>query len=935
VADAPDGVLNLTINGHQVQTPPGRMLIDVAEENDVFVPRFCYHPGLESVAACRMCLVQIEGGKRPLEPACATQVADGMVVHTDSPIAVDAQKAVLELLLINHPLDCPICDRGGECPLQDQTLQFGPGATRYVDEKRHFPKPIPISELVMLDRERCVLCWRCARFSEEIAGDPFIDLMDRGSLTQINVAKDKPFDSYFSGNTIQICPVGALTSRSYRFLSRPWDLDAKATTCSYCSVGCPISIEHRSNEVLRAQALPNDNVNQFWICDKGRFGHRYVSHPERLKAPLVLEYSGEGGGKVFVEPTWDQALGRIADRLKETLEARGPSAAGFIGGSHATNEDQFAASRFFREVVGTNNLDFRTFDAGYPYELLSRNGITGSTAAFDDLDSAKAILWFGPDPKEELPVAYLRLRRAAGKGARIVVVHSRRTSLSSLGVDLRVPPGREAELLDALSKDSGSVEGIDPLLIAEARSALSQGQVVVCAGPQFVGRSSDASIASLAALIGKLDAKLLLLVPNANSQGALDMGLSPHLAAGHAPAGSPGMDARWMLQAAVAGDLEFLWIMGADLLTDFPDFKLADAALRSDCFVVVSELFPTETARSADIVLPALAFAEKEGTFTNLERRIQKVNPAVTPLGIARADWQIFSDLAHRMGADWGWHSSADIAVAIAGLPTHQGFSWEHLNQPPAPVRKQVVMTAAQTAAWPLSWELREVDAKRRSGWIWGVAPEAAPSGQVDRAGPEADAGRPHAPRHFVPSAQSGVATEAAPSEQVGRAGPEADAGRPHAPHHFVPSAQAYPGAVESFGPSQSLEATPAAASSFLRSESGAASSAGGFGGGFPLLLLSSRLIYDEGAMVSRSPELHSVTLEAFVELHPEDAAARGLVDGEKVTISSPRGSLQVVLRILADAPRGCAFVPFDQPGGGANVLMDAAQGQDFVEVGQ
>jgi NADH-quinone oxidoreductase subunit G len=847
VADAPDGVFNLTINGREVQTAPGRMLIDVAEENDVFVPRFCYHPGLESVAACRMCLVQIEGGKRPLEPACATQVADGMVVHTDSQIAVDAQKAVLELLLINHPLDCPICDRGGECPLQDQTLTFGPGATRYVDEKRHFPKPIPISELVMLDRERCVLCWRCVRFSEEIAGDPFIDLMDRGSLTQINVAKDKPFDSYFSGNTIQICPVGALTSRSYRFLSRPWDLDAKATTCSYCSVGCPISIEHRSNEVLRAQALPNDNVNQFWICDKGRFGHRYVSHPERLKAPLVLEFSGGEGGKVFTEPTWDQALGRIADRLKRTLEERGPGAVGFIGGSHATNEDQFAASRFFREVVGTNNLDFRTFDAGYPYEILARNGITGSTATFDDLDSAKAILWFGPDPKEELPVAYLRLRRAVGKGARIVVVHPRRTSLSSLGIDLRVAPGGEAGLLDALGNELSSVEGIDPALLAGARAALSQGQVVVCAGPQFAGRDMRDAVGSLGALVEKLDAKLLLLVPNANSQGALDMGLSPHSAAGHSPVEASGMDVRRMLEAAVAGDLEFLWIMGADLLTDFPDSRLADAALRSDCFVVVSELFPTETARSADIVLPALAFAEKEGTFTNLERRIQKVNPAVAPQGIARADWQIFSDLASRMGAGWGWHSSADIAAAIAELPTHQGFSWDLLNQPPAPVRKQVVMTAAQTAAWPLSWELREVDAKRRSGWIWDLPAER----------PTTAEGRPSAPL-----SEGGTEDE-----------------------------------------------------------------------GFPLVLLSSRLIYDGGQMVSRAPELHNVTPEAFLELHPDEAGAWGLVEGEKVKVSSARGSLEIVLRVSADTPKGCAFVPFDQPGGGANVLMDAAQPRDFVEV--
>ncbi|HLF69470.1 MAG TPA: 2Fe-2S iron-sulfur cluster-binding protein, partial [Actinomycetota bacterium] len=387
-----NGQVRLTIDDQVIDTLPGRMLIDVAEEHGVFVPRFCYHPGLESVAACRMCLVEIEGGKRPLEPACATQIAQGMVVHTKSETAEAAQKAVLEMLLINHPLDCPICDRGGECPLQDQTMAFGPGTSRYMEEKRHFKKPLPISDLVLLDRERCVLCWRCVRFCDEVSGDRFIDLMDRGSHTQINIAEEKPFDSYFSGNTIQICPVGALTSSSYRFLSRPWDLKKSSTVCSHCSVGCPISLEHRDGEVLRAQALPNEEVNSFWNCDKGRFGHRYVSHPERLRSPSVRQPSG------MKPASWTVALDRIANTLKNISASSGPQAIGLIGGSRATNEDLYAAATFFRETIGTNNLDFRTFDADFPYEHLAVAGFAGSTASLNDLDDAGVILWVGPDP---------------------------------------------------------------------------------------------------------------------------------------------------------------------------------------------------------------------------------------------------------------------------------------------------------------------------------------------------------------------------------------------------------------------------------------------------------------------------------------------------------------------------------------------------------
>lgn len=872
-----NGEVTLTINGREVSAASGRLLIDVAEEHEVFVPRFCYHPGLESVAACRMCLVEIEGSKRPLDPACVTYVADGMAVSTNSKVAVEAQEAVLEMLLINHPLDCPICDRGGECPLQDQALRFGPGSSRYIDEKRHFTKPIPISDLVMLDRERCVLCWRCVRFSEEIAGDPFIDLLDRGSQTQVNTAGGHPFDSYFSGNTIQICPVGALTAQPYRFLSRPWDLEVAQSVCSFCSVGCPITLEERGGEILRAQALPNESVNSFWNCDKGRFGHHYISHRERLKAPLVRRY--EDSVPKYEEVSWEAALAQLAAKIEEVAREHGPDSVGFIGGSHATNEDLFAASRFFREVVRTPNLDFRTFDGGFEYQRLS-GGIVGSSASLDDLDEAKSILWFGPDPKEELPVLYLRLRRAAARGARLVVVHPRRISLSPLGIHLRSAPGTEARTIEALS-DPDSQIGIDQKSMKAAREALSDGPVVVCAGQPFIGRSIPGALDALRTLVESLpEARLLLCVPNSNSQGAIDMGVFPTLQAGHRPV-SPGMNTGQMLAAAREGRIKFLWIMGADVVSDFIDARLADEALASESFLVVSELFPTETARSADVILPAAALGEKEGSVTNLERRIQKIAPSVAAPGIARSDWWIFSDLAAHMGHRWDWASPADVAASIAKkVPSHAGFSWDKIEPPVLPRPRAGTRPGAN--AWPLSWELRAVDATRRKGLIWPA-----------------------------PHNESG-ATSAGPEEGLARATEGED------------SKGTDLGALRKLGEegsSRSLGQEPSDGSSEITSSE------------YPLMLLVARALYDNGQMVSRSPELAAVTPEPFVELHPDEAESRGVNEGQMVSVVSPRSSVRVKVKISVDTPPGAAFMLFDQPGVRANVLMELGKEANFVEV--
>lgn len=824
---APETV-SVTINGREVAAEKGRLLIDVAEEIGTFVPRFCYHPGMKSVAVCRMCLVQIDGMPK-LQPACATPVADGMVVHTDSEPAAGAQKDMLELLLINHPLDCPICDRAGECPLQDQTYAHGPGSSRYVEEKRTYEKALAISDLVVLDRERCVLCWRCVRFSDEIAGDRFIQLVDRGDGTQILNFADDAFDSVFSGNTIQICPVGALTSKPYRFVSRPWDLQTAPSVCEHCSVGCPITNEARAGNLVRRQALPNEQVNDFWICDKGRFAYHYVSSDDRLQTPFIR---GEEG---HASATWAEAIERIAEGLKDK------SRIGVIAGGHLPTEDAYAISKLARDVLGTNDIDARLQDEGAPYELaLERLGVAGSTATIEDLKAARTVVYVGPDPKEVLPVLYLHLHTGVrDRHQKLLVVSPAPTSLDVHAARVsRSAPADEAAAIAALRPD------ID-------------GDVVLCWTPA-TGGDGTASFSELLRLADELGGKVLVCPPHAGSQGMLDMGVHPGLLPGHRVAPDPGRGTRAILEAAAAGELDALLLFGADLLADLPDRALAAKALESGVFTVVAELFATDTAMQADVILPAAAAPEREGTFTNLERRLQKIEPLMTPPGAAREVWKACAAIASALGTDLGWATVADVWADIkANVPTHadvdldrltqeaplpqpfdeQGFEGEHpeplrMSGPggmyPKGYRSGAPFHTGQN--WPLSWELRAFEAKQRPGFVF-PAPERNGSGEA--------------------------------SEVV----------RPPR----VP------------------------------------------GDGFELL--TTRLIYDEGQMVSRSAALRNLQSEPFVLINGVDATELGIENGDDVVLSG--AGAEVTLRARVDGvAAGCVLVPYDQNGLRANTLM-------------
>uniref|UniRef100_UPI001C240256 NADH-quinone oxidoreductase subunit G n=1 Tax=Nocardia alni TaxID=2815723 RepID=UPI001C240256 len=445
-------LVNVTIDGSTIGVPPGTLVIRAAELVGIQIPRFCDHPLLDPVGACRQCLVEIEGQRKPAA-SCTITVTDGMVVHTQltSAAAQKSQEGVMELLLINHPLDCPVCDKGGECPLQNQAMSTGRAESRFEGVKRTYPKPIPLSSAVLLDRERCVLCARCTRFSQQVAGDPFIELMDRGVLQQVGIADGEPLDSYFSGNTVQICPVGALTGTAYRFRARPFDLVSSPAVCEHCASGCAQRTDHRRGNVLRRLAGDDPQVNEEWNCDKGRWAFAYATEPDRLTTPLIRGWDGE-----LAPASWSEALARAAEGL-----AAAHGNAGVLVGGRATLEDAYAYSKFARVALGTNDIDFRARDhsAEEADFLSARIAGQGMPVDYSALESAPVVLLVGFEPEEESPIVYLRLRKASRKRGLPVfsmAAYASRGLERMSGRLIATVPGEEAELLDMLRT------GVDP-----------------------------------------------------------------------------------------------------------------------------------------------------------------------------------------------------------------------------------------------------------------------------------------------------------------------------------------------------------------------------------------------------------------------------------------------------------------------------------------
>ena len=619
-----------------------------------------------------MCLVEVDAGRGPaLQPSCMIPVADGMVVDTESDATKKAQDGVLEFLLINHPLDCPVCDKGGECPLQDQTIAYGPGESRFVEEKRHYEKPLPISDLVYLDRERCILCDRCTRFADDVAGDTLIHFMDRGNNTQVNTFPDEPFASYFSGNTVQICPVGALTAAPYRFKARPWDLEETLSTAWTDSVGSRITVQSSRNQVLRLLGVDADPVNWGWLSDKERFAFEALNSPNRITAPMA-----RSGASALAGVGWGAALSRVV----EALDGVDPARVGVIGGARLTNESQYAWATLAKHVIGTDNVDAQLGD-GLPAELVL--GLPRATID-DACRPGGTIVLMGPDPKEDLGALYLRLRHAiVHDGATLIELTPTRTGLSGLAAhSLQPRPGEVGDLahalVSAMSGAASDAAGVPAAAIAAAADALSGGPVTVVLGRASVAESAT-PVVDAAVAFSRLDGvSFLSALRRGNVHGALDAGLAPGLLPGRRPLSegfsawgsaptTPGMDTAEMLAAASAGDLDVLILLGADPFSDFPDAGLAARAMEAVGTVVAVETLPNQsTLRFADVVLPAAAPTEADGTFTNLEGRVSCSSRKVTPPGTARADWQIAVEIAARLGTVLPFDSPEAIRAELA-----------------------------------------------------------------------------------------------------------------------------------------------------------------------------------------------------------------------------------------------------------------------------
>jgi NADH-quinone oxidoreductase subunit G len=677
-----DGMVTLSIDGKEITVPPGTLVIRAAEALGIEIPRFCDHPYLDPVGACRQCIVEVEGQRKPIT-ACTTPVAAGMVVRSQhtSDMARKAQEGMLELLLINHPLDCPVCDRGGECPLQDQALAWGPGESRYIDPKRTYMKPIPLSPLVLLDRERCVLCARCTRFCDQVSGERFIELFDRGPAEQVAISPGEDFASPFSGNTVQICPVGALTSSTYRFAARPFDVKSGPSVCPHCACGCNLQVDVRRGEVVRHQARDNPEVNEAWLCDKGRYAFRFPDR-DRVTTPM-MRVPG-------LEPV---SFGEVFSAIRERASS---GRVGFIAGGRLTDEDAYAMSKLARTAFGTNDIDHRMGGGSDVPVEVERAAATGMPVTYRDVERAAAILVVGLDTREELPILHLRIRKAVRKtGARVFVVHPRVTALADVAEHILCPPGAEADLLEELAGASG----VDtPLQRAASALTEARDRALVVAGPRL---GDSAGAVGMAATVAEgFGGRFAFLSRRAGDRGALRAGVHPGLLPGgrrvddgaergelgqawsSAP-GEPGRDTGAILEESAERRIEVLFLVGADPLTDFPDAGLVRRALRNVPFLVVQTVSLGEYADYADAVLPAAAFLEKDGHFTDWEGRGQRIRRVRDPGGLSRPDWQIFQELSEVMEADMGFTSLDDLHREMGSL-----LAPRELGPEPTPSRR-------------------------------------------------------------------------------------------------------------------------------------------------------------------------------------------------------------------------------------------------------
>ncbi len=860
----------VTIDNKTVEVPNGTLVVEAAKKVGVEIPVFCYHPKLQPVGMCRMCLVEVgtpkrgkdgkveqDAGGQPviawmpkLQTACTTVISDGMAVRTDTAAVAEARRSILEFLLTSHPLDCPVCDKGGECPLQNLTMAYGPGQSRFpVESKFHNEKRVPLGDLIVLDRERCIQCSRCIRFQEELADDPVLGFQARGRGIEITTISDPPFDSKYSGNTIDICPVGALTSRDFRLSARVWEVQDQSSVCAHCSVGCNILIGERDHQIKRIVPRENQAVNEIWLCDKGRFVHHFANAPDRLTRPLIRR-----AGKL--QPaTWTEAIDAVGARLSEIKQQHGPKALGGLGGDRVPNEDLYLFQKLFRQVLRSNNLDHRVGWSAYNHgaDLVRMFG-AGVGTNLGTLDKNVTALVVGADPEQEQPVLRLRLTRSArSDGAKLIVANGRLTKIAQharqsiiyryggqaafllgmvraildegqenkefLGTRVTNAEAFKQSLAAYTVEQYAELSGVTAAAIRDAARAFAQSPdgLILFGREAMQADQIDGAVGhALAALllitghVGRRNNGLIALYPHNNSTGAIDFGLLPNFGAGRVPVAEPGLSAKEMTTGKARG----LYVMACD--------PAADGGFVKPEFLVVQDLFMTETAKLADVVLPAQSFAERDGTFTNTERRVQLFRAAIKPVGEAQPDWWIIAKLARRLGTDWSYKNSAQVMDEITReLPLYDGMSYAALAE--NVIKPRDKYGQGNPSREPTEIAMGELE-NVSSGKQW---PSVA----------ESDQGRKF--------------------ELVWQA--------PHRP--AVPSAGSF-------------------------------------------VLAIARSLYDRGTLVSRTKIVQPRVPAPYVEINSHDAEELGIENGARVRVFDAARQFQVAARVDGHVPPGVVLIP-------------------------
>ena len=704
--------ITFSIDGLEVRAPENIMLADGAKYGDIEIPVFCYEPKLGNpVGACRMCLVEIEGIPK-LQTACSTPIKDGMVVHTQTVRVKEAQQAIVEFLLINHPLDCPVCDKGGECPLQDISFGWGGGRSRFIEPKRHFQKPLELSPLIAIDRERCILCYRCVRFSQEISEDYQLVLLDRGAHTFVGTFDGHPYVGPFSGNIVELCPVGALTSIAYRFRARPWDIEGAGSLCTLCPAQCNTSLTVRDDRLMRVLARQHDGVDDGWLCDKGRFAYQAVHSDERVTHPMVRDAAdGE-----LRPASWDEALERATDLLR----AAGDRVAG-LAGSAATNEEGLLLGRLLRDVLHSPHLDSRPRGA-VDLDRLRRLAAPGLQASVPDLEFAHGVLVLDCEPIDEAPILELRIRKGVRRNnVKLAVATSRPSALDPIAqASARFAPGHVVPFLEALSAalaesadggGSGAPGGsgaasapgapggsdgsgdLDGLAAAAGTSAedlrllagaLAGEEIVVLYGERVWDGAGADWLLEIAAQLGveRVDGAGLLGIPDAtNGRGLREVGVLPNAGPGLCES-AVGLDAPGIAGALAAGELTALYLLSCDPIRSHPDQEAWEAGLAAADGVIAHTMLLTEGIRAhASVVFPAEAAAEKEGTVTHPDGRIQRLREAIGRPGEVRPEWDVLCELSRRLGHDLGLASARACSSAVfAAVPFYAGLTLEELG---------------------------------------------------------------------------------------------------------------------------------------------------------------------------------------------------------------------------------------------------------------